>query len=238
MSGSAGTAGRHAGRPACAARARRRPRRASASRRVSRTRRRSGSATSARRSHGESCSQPERLGHPHVPDPGDEALVHERLAERAGAVGARAGGRASRRGRAASRGCPGRARRGRGCGARARGRPRGRPRAPAPRRISHGLPRSAAPRGCRTQRPLIRRCERSTMPPSKRRIRFLPIASTDSSFRPSSRSATRSAWARGCGDDASTRLADERLKPRRRAVERVALRHGRRRGAPGGARTT
>ena len=43
------------------------------------------------------------------------------------------------------------------------------------------------------------------MPPSKRRTRFLPCACTDSSVRPSIRSATRSAWARGCGDSAAIR---------------------------------
>ena len=75
----------------------------------------------------------------------------------------------------------------------------------APRRTSHGRPTRFAPRGSRRQRPVMRRWLRSTTPPSKRSSRFLPTASTDSSRRPSSRSAIRFTAARGCGVSTSTR---------------------------------
>ncbi len=72
-----------------------------------------------------------------------------------------------------------------------------------PRNTSHGVPRDVWPRGRTVQRPEMRRCERTTMPPSNRSTRFLPCAVTDTSVRPSIRSATRSARARGCGELAS-----------------------------------
>ena len=75
----------------------------------------------------------------------------------------------------------------------------------APRRTSHGRPTRFAPRGSSRQRPVMRRWLRSTAPPSKRSSRFLPTASTDSSRRPSSRSAIPFTAARGCGVSTSTR---------------------------------
>ena len=174
---------------------------------VSSASRRSSSATSASRRHGESSTRPERFGEPHVPDAGDERLVEQRLAEPTACRRRVACARASRRCAAAARGCPARAARARACAARARGRSRAHPRR-ARRGARATACRAASPaasRGRTVQRPDMRRCERRTMPPSKRSTRFLPCASTDSSMRPSIRSATRSACARGCGDSASIR---------------------------------
>ena len=53
----------------------------------------------------------------------------------------------------------------------------------------------------------------------------MPTAVTDSSIRPSTRSATPVSLPRGCGDSDLQALADERLQPARGAVERVALGH-------------
>ena len=113
--------------------------------------------------------------------------------------------RASRRGRAARRGCRARGAASARVWSSSTGPPQSTPSSSSPRRTSHGRPRCATRRaGARVQRPLMRRCERSTTPPSKRSTRFLPTASTDSSRRPSSCSATRVACARGCGDSTSS----------------------------------
>ena len=73
------------------------------------------------------------------------------------------------------------------------------------RRISHGAPRMASPRGRTRQRPRIRRWLRSVTPPSKWSRRCLPTASTRSSRLPSSLPAMFSAAARGMGVSTSTR---------------------------------
>ena len=137
--------------------------------------------------------RPERLGHPHVPDPRDEPLILQRLAERAVLLLA------------------------------ARARPRRRGRAPAEtsRPIRAGALSTAstgpfqalqllaaedepgpaaalAPRGSTRQRPVMRRWLR-TVTSSRRRNRFLPTAVTDSRIRPSTRSATPVGLPRGCG---------------------------------------
>src|SRR2546421_3912174 len=74
----------------------------------------------------------------------------------------------------------------------------------APRSTSQGSPVRGVPRGWTRQRPVIRRWLRRTCPPAKRSSRFLPSASTDSSTRPSIRSAIRLTAARGCGVSTST----------------------------------
>ena len=121
---------------------------------------------------------------------------------------------ASRSGGAPRMSGPSRAR-ARACAARAPGRRRGRLRA----RHRAGRARAGPARACRgdapVQRPLIRRCERRTTPPSNRRTRFFPTASTASSRRPSSRSAIGRALARGCGVLHREPLTDEGLQPDR-----------------------
>ena len=113
--------------------------------------------------------------------------------------------RASRRCAAAARGCPARAGRARACAARAPGRSRARPR-PA-RRAGRA---TACRRGAlRAGRPSTgRTCAGASA--GRRRPRSAGAGScrapsTDSSTRPSIRSATRSACARGCGESAAIR---------------------------------
>src|SRR5215217_7916664 len=74
-----------------------------------------------------------------------------------------------------------------------------------PRRTSHGRPWRGRPAGSSRHRPVMPRWLRTTTPPSKRRIRFFPTASTASSVRPSTRSATRVTAPRGCGLSAARR---------------------------------
>ena len=74
---------------------------------------------------------------------------------------------------------------------------------PAERATAGAL--SGTPADCTSQRPLSVRCERSTTPPPKRNTRFFPSAVADSSTRPSSRSASIAACARGCGVATPTR---------------------------------
>ncbi len=74
-----------------------------------------------------------------------------------------------------------------------------------PRSTSHGRPNTGASRAITRQLPDMRRWLRTVTPPSKRRIRFFPTASTDSSTRPSTCSATPVTWPRGFGDSALTR---------------------------------
>ncbi len=62
-----------------------------------------------------------------------------------------------------------------------------------------GARRQRSPRGLTPQAPVIRRWEWTTRPPSKRRNRCLPWASTDSTARPARRSGQRSERWRGCG---------------------------------------
>ena len=147
---------------------------------------------------------PERLRHPHVPDPGDEALVLERLAEAADLRAPRSRATAATTSNsAASTSWPS---------------PRTEPSSsastgpfqstPSSRRRgarATAAPTLARPRGSTRQRPVIRRWLRTTTPPSNRSRRFLPTASTDSSTRPSIRDATPVTCARGCGDSASIR---------------------------------
>ena len=107
------------------------------------------------------------------------------------------------------------------------------PSARSPRRTSHGVPARRPPSGVTVQRPDMRRWERSTTPPSKRKTRFFPSASTDSSTRPSIRSAIRSARARGCGASTDKPLADQRLETSSGTMDRVPLGHGRHRNGRG-----
>ena len=127
---------------------------------------------------------------------------------------------------AAARGCPGRAGRARACAARARARSRGRASAGSPRSTSHGLPLRGSPRGRSVQRPVMRRCERTTTPPSKRSSRFLPCARHrfEHACRRSAR-RSRSTWARGMRRLGVDPLADERLQAQGRPVEAVTLGH-------------
>ena len=83
-----------------------------------------------------------------------------------------------------------------------------------------------SPRGRTVQRPVMRRCERRTTPPSKRSTRFLPMR-LDRFEHAGRRSARRRAptCARGMRRLDLEPLADERLQAPGRAVERVALGH-------------
>src|SRR5437763_9248554 len=98
----------------------------------------------------------------------------------------------------------------------------------APRRTSHGRPKSFEPLGRSCQRPDIRRWLRRTTPSSKRRSKFLPAASTPSRRRPSRRSTSRFTAARGCGVSTPTRSptsACSRLAARaRESPSGIALR--------------
>ena len=96
----------------------------------------------------------------------------------------------------------------------------------SPRSTSHGVPRRVPSFRCRScQRPFMRRWLRRTSPPSKRRSRFLPTASTRTSRRPSRR-LRDSGHARPRMRRLDLELlADERLEAAGRAMERVALGH-------------
>ena len=147
---------------------------------------------------------PEGLGLPEVPDPGHEPLVEQRVADLALGLGAQAREHRLEVGRLAEdvRTEP-------RCAASADqlehgavpedglvlGAPQDEPRLPHPRR----------PRRSTRQRPFIRKWLRRTRPPSKWSRRFFPTASTCSSRRPSSRSASPFTAARGCGVSTSTR---------------------------------
>ena len=160
---------------------------------------------------------------PHVPDARDEPLVEERLAELARWSAARS--RATIAVEVGRLGEDVRAEPPRRAVGELEHRAAAEHRLPlAPASTSHGRPGVSSPRGTTRQLPFMRRWLRRTTPPSKRSRRFLPRASTDSSTRPSSRSATPVARARGCGLDVQ-RLADEHLEPQRRAVQGVSLGH-------------
>ena len=207
---------------------RRRPTRASAPRPA--RARAAGRPPTRRRAarHGESCAVPERLGEPHVPDPGDERLVEERLAERARAVGAHAC-RASIASSAAARSRmsgPSRASARvvqlehrpvpeDGLDARRRAaRATGVPDAPLARA---GAPPAAGHAQVRAHDDAAREPKQQVLADRLDRLEH-------AARRPCS--ATRVGRARGCGDSAAIALADERLQPMRRAVQRVALGHG------------
>ena len=198
---SAGTAARRGGTPPCG-RGRRRATRASAR---PPTRAPGGDRprdTSREPRHGESCALPQRLRQPHVPDPGDERLVEQRLAERARPRRRRAG--AQHRVELAAaledvRAEPARAR-GRAARARARSRARLRPRRRAGRATGcrRAALRAAAPTSGR--HPQVGAEDDAAV---EAESRFLPIASTDSSGgRRAARRPAR-ACARGFGDSAS-----------------------------------
>ena len=136
---------------------------------------------------------PERLGLPDVPDPGDEPLVEQGVAELAASGARLAAWRPCRRGLAARRGCPAPGGACRGWSARAPARSRAPPRARPRSARATACHAVSAPRSSTCQRPLMRRWLRRTSPPSKLRSRFLPTASTASSRRPSSRSAASAA---------------------------------------------
>ena len=75
--------------------------------------------------------------------------------------------------------------------------------------------------------PVIRRCEWISRPPSKRRNRCLPCASTPVTAWPFSRSGQRSRPKRGCGVWIASGILplEHRPDPVRGVVDRVALRH-------------
>ena len=168
---------------------------------------------------------PQRLGEPHVPDPGDERLVEQRLAERARRRRRRACARASRRTRGGRSRMSGPSRRSaRSCSSRI-GPFQRTPSTRSPRSTSHGLPTRRSPRGRTDQRPVIRRCERSddaAREPEAQvladRLDRFERASVDR-LGDARRAAAR---VRRLGGDA---LTDERLEPTRRTVQRVALGH-------------
>ena len=147
---------------------------------------------------------PERLRHPHVPDPGDEPLILEHLAERPRPVGA-AEARDERR-RIGRLGEQVRAEPAHRAEVECQHRPVPLRRLDPPaRRTSHGRPAPVEPTGPTRQRPFIRRWLRTVTPPSKRSSRCFPTASTPSSRRPSTAAATPVTSPRGCGEVAVTR---------------------------------
>ena len=147
--------------------------------------------------------RPERFGHPHVPDPGDEPLVLERLAEPTigSAAQPRDGGVEVDLGSEHVLAEP------------ADGPRLEREHRPVP---EDALELVATKHEPRPPRPLLAarldppapghpQMAAHDDPPSNLSKRCLPTASTDSSTRPSIRSATPVAWPRGFGDSTSSR---------------------------------
>ena len=224
---SAGTAGRRGGRR-CGPAGRGERRLHQPAGRATAPRASVSSATSRDARPRRDADLPERLGHPHVPDPGDEPLVAAapRRASVAGspqrATVASIASNSAVREDVRAEPPPHR---------RARARAPARSRAPPRARRRGGRAtagRRASRRGARpASGPLMRRWLRTTSPPSKRRRRFLPTASTVSSTRPSTRSATpRHLRPRVRRLDLEA-LADEHLQPPRGAMERIAFGHRR-----------
>ncbi len=147
---------------------------------------------------------PERLGRPHVPDPGHELLALQSLGQ--GQLGSlpksRGHGLEVRRAlEDVGTEPPDDVRH----PAREPARSTARLRASPSGESTTVLPRMVSPRGRTRQRPRIRRWLRSVTPPSKWSRRFLPTASTPSNRLPSSLPAMFSAAARGWGVSTSTR---------------------------------
>ena len=177
--------------------------------------------------HGETPRRPERLGLPHVPDPGDEPLVEQRLAEPPRRCCA-----AESRDHRVEVGRPAR------MSGPSRRTARWRSSSTGPfdlsrleRAPAEDEPRppedAATPRGRTRQRPRHAQvaAQHDAALEAQQQVLADRLDATRAAGRRARSATPLSAAARGCGDSACTRSPDERLEPAGRAVQRVALGH-------------